>query len=170
MRNNREKCTLSKLKTQYISLLKMKQENGPKRLVIAMTNNENLLKFNLKQKALILEKIQTTRKTHQLRKRLRAWRLQNWKNFSKKPESLLAVRNRISLIASTSEPLPGIEPSPLLIQCAPYTKGVPIGLPPYSHRTFVFTRQSAYPHSLGQWQLCARQFLSRRNSPRPIVW
>ena len=106
-----------------------------------------------------------------LKQHMRIWRFKNWKNFSKQQESLLAVRNQTSLLASTSEPLPGIEPDPLLSQCAPYTKGVPIGLPPYSqHNSCAITRQSAYPHFLSQWQLWASQYLSLRRWPPLKHW
>jgi hypothetical protein len=46
------------------------------------------------------------------------------------------VRKPNLLLASTSEPLSGIEPDPLLSQCAPYTKGVPTGYH-HSHTTTV---------------------------------
>ena len=60
----------------------------------------------------------------------------------------------------------GIEPDPLLSQCAPYTKGVPYRLPPFlHHNSCAITCQSAYPHSLGQWQLCAKTNLSSGKSP-----
>ena len=64
---------------------------------------------------------------------------------------LYLVRKQTSLLVLTSEPLPGIEPGPLLTQRAPYTKGVPIGLPPFKHHHFcAITCQSACPHFLSQ--------------------
>ena len=39
-------------------------------------------------------------------------------------------------VKNTPDLLPGIEPGPLLTQRAPYTKGVPIGLPPFKHHHF----------------------------------
>ena len=54
--------------------------------------------------------------------------------------SLLAARDRNSLLASTSEPLSGIEPDPLLSQCAPYTKGVPTGYHHSRTTTVVYSR------------------------------